>query len=378
MRELIINKLYTKNTPFKKVRICSDIKIKKDDIEETKTIWFEINERNEKDCELQTVDAFLIAILPYAFANNFNILVSDTTYISEDLLFQINELLLPSLRFSKDFKIYNDINVVANKINGLKVGTGCGTGFSRGVDSFYTLLKNKDIVNYAFLFNTQAYGVSGGEIAEGLFDKDYEEAKCAIDDYNRLYEKDVKLIEVNTNVHEQFKIRIGYAGTYRDAAIAVLFRPLIGKYLYSTTHTINDFSIGYCRQYENWILPCLSSQGQKLYSFGGAAVKPEKIDYISNYEITYDYLQVCRKSAWEAEKGNTITKLFPNCTKNCHKCKLTCMTLNKLGKLDLYKKRFDVDWVYENIEAIENDIEDILKDSYVSMVYPNGTDKEGK
>lgn len=320
-------------------------------------------------CDIECADSFFVALLPYALIGNYNIIVSDDLCISSDLLYQVKELLIPTLQLSKEFGIFHEIEIKANTIEGYRTGKGCGTGFSRGVDSFYTLLRNMEMINYLFLFNDQAYGVEGGDIAGKLFKEDLIEAKEALDTYNTIYDKKVKLIAVSTNIHEEFKIRVGYAGTYRDAAIVILFRKGIGKYLYSSGSTIELFDIGYCRTYESWLLPCLSSGGQKIYSYGNSKSRFEKLEYISDFRITYDYLSVCRKAAWEAEKGRSYDMSFPNCTKYCYKCKDTCLALKGMGKLDYYHKRFDIQWIIQHEKQIVEELKTESEDKYHALAF---------
>lgn len=371
MRKIKIESMYieeSNSTTSENVRVCADICII-DSKTTSSVIYFEFSKEYMKLVDIECADAFLVAILPYALINDYEIIINDKLKISSDLAYQLSELLIPTLKYSKDFGEFHNVPMKFNIIDGCRAGEGGGAGFSRGVDSFYTLLKNKDSIDYLFLFNTQAYGVDGGDIAKKGYCRDLEEAKKCILEYNKMYNKKTKLVAVNTNVHEEFKIRIGYAGTYRDAAIVMLFRKGIGRYYYSTTYTIDNFDIGYCRTYESWILPCLSAAGQKIYSYGGAETKLEKLKYISDYPITYNYLQVCRKAAWEAEKGHTFEQAQTNCTKYCYKCKSTCIALKQIGKLEKYKNRFDIDWICENEREIMEEIKNDAHDRYHSMEF---------
>jgi hypothetical protein len=72
----------------------------------------------------------------------------------------------------------------------------------------------------------------------------------------------------------------------------------------------------------------MSTPGLKLYSSGAADTRVDKTDYISDFSIAQDNLMVC---CLEDENCGT-----------CLKCKRTLITLDVLGKVDLFAKSFNL------------------------------------
>jgi hypothetical protein len=94
--------------------------------------------------------------------------------------------------------------------------------------------------------------------------------------------------------------------------------------------------------YDTLNVQCLSNETLSIYSSGLEVTRMEKVEYISSFEETYNWLNVCIKTD-------------NNCSE-CHKCIRTMAELDSLGKLDKYDKVFDIKKFNKNKKRIFADI----------------------
>ncbi|MCI8835890.1 MAG: hypothetical protein HFH24_11055 [Ruminococcus sp.] len=346
-------------------------------------LWYEVDSQFEKYLYLDRVDPFVTAVLPYCMKNAFDIEVDQQTGVSEDLLFQIRCILIPTMAMADKFQGIEFLSAPVREplIN----GTGVATGISRGVDSFYTILKSFEgpyKPDYFTLFNTQAYGEYGGEASVQMFERDFKIAEKLCLELNDLYGSEVKILAVHSNIQEVFPIRIYDAGSFRDAGAILLLKQLIGLYYFSTTVSLKDFTVnGSCREFEPWLFACLTTSAQRIQPVGADKRRIEKAEYIADYPITYKYLKVCRKPLMCGTDGEEYAKDI-NCTSLCEKCRCTVLEFMALGKLHHYDKVFDLDWVeahktellYEVISKQNQKGELDFSDIYTMLKYQNVID----
>ena len=81
--------------------------------------------------------------------------------------------------------------------------------------------------------------------------------------------------------------------------------------------------------YDLMLAQYLSNENTTFYSTAISETRIERLDYVSEFEETYDVLNVCNDTDF-------------NC-KSCEKCVRTMASLYALGKLDKYSKVFDTD-----------------------------------
>lgn len=314
-----------------------------------KELWYEIDLQYEQYLYIDRVDCFVVAVLPYCMKNCIDIKVDKKTGISADLYFQLKEVLIPTMANTKKFDhVALESKPVWKK---LSCGMEIATGISRGVDSFYTLLKTMEGIykpTCLTLFNTQAYGEFGGTAAADMFQQDMTAAGELYAEINKSYGKNIKLLTVDSNIQEELPVKIYDAGSFRDAGAILLLKQLISLYFFSTTISLDAFTIdGSCREFEPWAFACLSTESQRIQPIGADKKRLHKVRYISNYPITYKYLKVCRKPLYYGTEGKQYEKKI-NCTCDCEKCRCTVLELMAVGKLDRYKDVFDLSWVEEH------------------------------
>ena len=154
-------------------RLCSKIEVDSD----VWDIWYEVEVCNKQYLCYEKADAFLIGLLPFAMAFGHDVEIIDCP-ISEKIYWSLTNTFIPALSKYSDY--YKSINLKTDISNQKFDSFAVATGFSGGVDSFYTYLKNKgkktkgfNITHLTF-FNVGACGSYGGKKAEERF---YERIK---------------------------------------------------------------------------------------------------------------------------------------------------------------------------------------------------------
>jgi len=331
MNVLEIRQPYTKKIGDRS-RLCSDIAWG----DRSRTLWFEVENEYEECFCTERIDGFLVALLPFAMMENLNI--HSEGYASEKLLYHLKTILLPSL--SANIKDYHPINIDA-KYDGrvLPSKHGVGTGLSCGVDSFYSVLKhlNTDLEGFRLTHLTY-FNIMNSPYWTDLIDSSREFSNARIE-YIRPVVKELglKLVTVDSNFDRFYNyFHLLATFTFRYFGTVLALQKLFEKYYWSSADSFAQFSfsIDSIATFDLLSVQCVSNENTTFYSTGSEVTRLEKTEYISDFDVTHKYLNVC----W--------FHLY-NCGK-CDKCRRTMLTLFALGKLDRYRALFDVDYFYRN------------------------------
>jgi hypothetical protein len=297
-------------------------------------IWYEVDEAYAEYLCYERADAFLLGCLPYAMAFNHNITVDGD--ISEKLYYQLTTFFIPAM--SKYTNYYKNISITCRLNHDVyNTGIGVGTGFSGGVDSFYTILSNLHNTTLDFnvthltFFKVGATGSYGGEEATKRFRKRINVLKSFVEENN------LEFVIVDSNISDYMKMSYNFVHTYRSLSAVLALQKLFKIYYYASGLSLKEFSFN---EYDSAFYDLLnvysfSTENVIFYSSGATESRIEKTEFISTYESTYNYLNVCNDHD-------------ENC-RNCSKCIRTMGGLYALGKLDLYKNVFDIEDFYKNI-----------------------------
>ena len=214
--------------------------------------------------------------------------------------------------------------------------SGSTTGFSGGVDSFYTIesfhlrqnVSDERKIRGVMLGNVGGFGfvdASQSRFRERLISNSRIAGEMGLD-----------VLGIDSNLDSFYA-----SGTYtashslRNAALAHLMDGEVGRYLYSAgtldsevvTHSPAD--IAYI---DPIVLPLLSSGTLVTESVGADVNRAEKTSRISHIP--------------QAQRGLDVCVVFPedrvNCSR-CYKCLRTLLTLEILGRLDDFATMFDLD-----------------------------------
>ena len=172
-------------------------------------------------------------------------------------------------------------------------------------------------------FNVGASGDYGGNHARDLFYQRIEAVRPCAD------ELQLPLVTLDSNINEILNMNYLPTHTYRNVAAVLALQKLFKTYYYSSGYTLWQFELNHSdsAHYDVYALDMLSTNDTKFFSSGEIYSRVEKTDIVSTHPLSYKYLNVCVAAE-------------TNCSR-CHKCQRTLVTLDLLGKLDLYNKVFD-------------------------------------
>ena len=327
-----ILKPYIKNCNDK-TRIYCNINVNN----ENKVVWFEVENKYSKYLVDDRIDAYVIGLLNYAMRINENI-ESDVP-ITEDLLYNIETTLIPSL--SKYGKSLHSIKIVAPTIAPIKEGEAVGTGCSCGIDSF-DAIKNHLNSKYKGMNITHLCLNNVGAFNECY--KEYGIEKVKTERYKITEEvaKELKipLIKTDSNFGDEFPMNHYLTNTYSGCFAIYMLQKFWKKYYLASAgldyskFTIIDNDIEDSAHYDLLTLQCFSHEGIRIYSESGEKNRIEKTLNIADFKLAQKYLHVC------------ISKPY-NCG-ICTKCRRTLVSLDAINKLNEFKNVFDINYYNNN------------------------------
>jgi len=295
-------------------------------------LWFSFNKRYENYIITENADAFLVGLLLLAMKNGENIDVQ--AQVSAKLYYQLNHYLINALNLANND--WKKINIRVKSINDkdLCIKPSAGTGISCGVDSFATIYDHLNEVDnfrikYFTFFNAGSHGDFGGDKARRVFKDRLKLVKSYADDINK------QIIEIDTNLNEILMMNHQQTHTIRDVACVLNLQKLFRYYYYASAYRFNHFKLNQndMADYDILLLSLLSTESTTFYSAVSQYTRVERTRNITEYPYTYKYLNVCTAAS--------KTGRVENCSV-CNKCLRTQITLDLLGKLDLYQDVFDL------------------------------------
>lgn len=345
--QLIINKAKIERN---RMISCIEYEDKKYDM------YYEVEEEYVKYLCDETLDAFLVSLIPFIVKHNYDVKINGK--ISSKLFYQLNTYLLPLL--CSEFK-KEKINIECELTDIDFKSEGVGASISCGVDSFYTLLKHQNQadkkynISHLTFFNTGSHGEYGGDKARTLF---HERLKLIREFCN---ENNMKLVTVDSNMNELIMMNHKKTHTFRTIGCVLALQKLFGKYYFASGYHYNDMKIDEdsSAHYDTLNVQCLSNETLSIYSSGLEVNRMDKVKYISDYDITYNWLNVCVSTA-------------NNCS-ICHKCERTMTALDSIGKIEKYKNVFNLDSYYKKrnkyIGRLSNIYNDRLTKTYNKEIF---------
>lgn len=325
---IIIGRPYLSNAK-NKVRLNAEITIG----DTQQVMYYEMDEKYEKYLVIEKSDSFVVGLLPLALSKGYSI--QSKAPVSEKLVYQIQHHLLPGLhKYGEMPSIRLEAETTSEKWNTEKA---VGTGFSGGVDSFYTVASHSDLptkdfqVTHLTFLNVGSHGDFGGTEARSLF---YRRSQLAKDFVNSF---DMELILIDSNISEFVNMTYVNSHTFRSLAAVLTLQKLFHVYYYSSGYELNHFEITKedTAAYDLLNMHTLATEDLSFYSTGATSTRLEKVQYISSYEPSYAFLNVCQVSG-------------ENCG-TCEKCRRTMLELYATSNLEKYNEVFDVDKFYKGL-----------------------------
>ncbi len=305
-------------------------------------LWFETKSENESFISFENCDSFFIIFFLMAMENKMD--VTFESPVSRRLLFGIENYLMEALLIMKpEYKRINIFCEVSDYSN--NEVSGVATAMSCGVDSFYTLYANKDgyqPVTHLTLFNAGAFGNSGGHETRGMFQTMINNATKVADELK------LPFIWLDSNLNEVLNLPFVPTHTFRNLACALMFQNLFKTYYYSSGHAIEDFKLNPSdtANYDLINSISLTTNALEFFIVGMMRRRIQKTEALSNYPVTYKSLNVCLVTS-DYDKVNISNSEALNCSK-CFKCIRTMVSLDVIGKLQLYGDVFDLNIYKEN------------------------------
>lgn len=330
MRNMIhIGKLYLIKTD-EAVRLNSDIKMQFGNDTYERTFFYEVEKRWGKYLVTEISDAFVIAFLELAMEKDADIYFD--TPASEDLIYNLQTYMIPILAYNiKELSIVNLYGDITN----MKIDTEgvVGTGFSGGVDSFYSVLSHRNIRFKSKEVTHVLLGVNGAALSginEELDKFWFEGEKERFEPITK--ELGVELIAVNSNIsllNDYKKYLLGGDFIVTSSFVHALCK-LFGLYYWASAVRANEFEFNKDdgNLMELFAVPLASTSGLIFVLDGDQVSRIEKVEFIADNKVVQKSITVCGE--------------LENCG-GCDKCLRTMGELYALGKLDKFKLRFPVE-----------------------------------
>ena len=310
-----------------------------------KEMWFSLPEEYAEefvfpDCS----DCFLFGLLYYAMRFGYNIHIQGT--VSKEVLYNVKNELMPIMAAFRS--CLRPIDITAVQTRSYPKGKYVGTGFSAGIDSFYTIVGNlkdhlfpEDKLTHLFFFNVGTHDLG----------RSFEELDHARKKFLMRYEsfvpaaKEIGLpfIPVDSNVHSFLPDNIAAGISVSNAAAVHFLRKGVWQYLLSSDgrNYLEWFKYIKTSPWEEQIdlahmelVLCqwLGDRTLWIKPYGTNVTRLEKTEFLVDYPPARHCLNVC----------NSVDMMEKNCSV-CLKCRRTMLDLELLGKLDEFRSVFDVD-----------------------------------
>ena len=303
---------------------------------EKRQIWVSVEKKYEEYLCYERSDAVLIGLLSYALRHKHDIVCEAP--VTDELLYNINEVLLPALLRNDDknhsVKIYCETAECIQKtaVHGLG---GVGTGLSCGVDSFHAVAKHykspykSNALTHLAIYNNGSFnGIYRNSGLDYVRQKTWERAEKVANELS------LPIVMVNSNIHKTFPQNHYLTNTYTDIFAVYVLQKLWKTYYYASGYDYSEFKLDNnlniaCAHFDILLCDCFSTSEIRLYSEGASETRNNKILYISDFEPARKNLHVC--TAKEINCGH------------CEKCMRTLMAMDALGKLDDFREAFDIE-----------------------------------
>ena len=293
----------------------------------------------------EVADSFLLAaLLPAIFAGQ-RIVVKHA--ISSNLAYNIRTIVY---LFSKTFNINvpSDCIDVQETRNCSFTPSAVMTGFSGGVDSLCTYINHTNEncpgdfqITHLALFNIGSYG--------NVYAQSHNDYLNDVKRASVFAQKVAKpLVLVDSNIGELYThpalIYYSMRSTISLCSAVLALQKLVRRYFISSSGTIDGMKLSRWDQYfyEDALVHLLSTDCTTIYISESDLNRVEKTKVLADSPLAQEYLYVCAADIYNAKHGTSYKKdTAPNCGE-CLKCERTLLTLDFLGVLSKFAKRFDL------------------------------------
>jgi hypothetical protein len=301
--------------------------------EDAYELYFEVAPEFVKYFCAERADAFAVALIQHAMRSGQDI--KSEAPVSYALLHNINEILIPALSD-------NDNRLFASRVfadmpkKGFRSEKAVGASLSCGVDSFYTILKQREALSENMRISHLLFLDFGfwGKGQEDKFEADYRNCRLAAE------ELELPLVRVSSNIFDQYGHLWYRIHAYCLLASVYSLQKLFGAYFVSSGYRFTEFGLkDNSLKNADWYAllwgNTLVSENMRLF-LDGQVSRFKKTEFISQYRVAQKYLSTC----WRAAPACGI----------CSKCIRTLTSLDVLGRLDAFSNVFDIESYKANRE----------------------------
>lgn len=294
-------------------------------------LWYAVDASYKEYLVDEKGDAFLLALLSYAMRKGEDIEIRCA--VSEKLYYNITNSLMSAL--CAIVPSYKPVTITASALTCdafSPASQGVTTGISGGLDSFHTVIRHhidSDVpANYRLTHlinnNVGAHGTNDSS----LFLSRNERMQTLADELG------LPLVKIDSNLAEFTRDDFTKTHSLANTSAVMALQKLFGKYLYSSSRQYKDCFVGEAKDISRAdpaIIPLLGTEDLDTILSGSQRSRTQKAQFVSDYPITYKYLDVCTRKGYP-----TV-----NCSE-CQKCTRTLISMDIYGKLDNYSHTFDL------------------------------------
>ena len=322
------------------------VEIFDDVLNTTKNVFFSVPEEYKDYLITEVEDAFVYAAMVPALVTGQDIIVEGAI---SDYFYNSSKTLIYLL--SKAYKC-PEINIICDSVVHVDFKPEkVGAAFSGGIDSLATFINHSGVncpeefrISQLALFNVGAYG-NDYEKSHKSFEADAKRAAEFAEYVN------LPLVLVDSNVAELYTHEAIYHNSVH--VVFCLFSAIIELqklwkvYYKSSSYRIDTITIDEISEHFDSLLTQLSSNNCfQIFIAEANMSRVDKTKLIANSEFAKKFLYVCSMDLFVNNHGLYKTKSNkPNCSE-CNKCYWTMITLDYLGVLKDFDKRFDFERYY--------------------------------
>lgn len=312
------------------VRLCSHIELPEGNFE----LYYEVPFDYEPYLCTERSNSFVLGILEFAMYKGYNI--ECEAPLDEALYYQLTnygmDIITQNLYYMKKIEINAPYT---SKV--IESHNAVGTGFSAGVDSFYTVLKHLDTqlksynLTHLLIANIGAFTYAATEKTEKIFYKQVEVLSKAVSKLG-----DIPLLSVNTNYNDLYLMaqipielqpHISAGTSLKICGCVYALQKLFSKYYIASSFQLDKFQFDLVPDFALlYYLKLCSTPFLSFYGSGLEVKRIQKLQYIANNNIVQHYLSI---------------DLGKNCSR-CSKCLRTLLGLYAINKLDDFENVFDI------------------------------------
>lgn len=295
-----------------------------------KEIFFEVEEKWGKYLVAERSDAFVLALLELAMEKNCDI--EYEAPMTETLKYQLEKYLIAV--YARKIQGFYAIKLIGPMTNEEIFSEGvAGTGFSAGVDSFYSVLSHLNSEYPSKKVTHLLLAVNGAALTGMTEELDQEWFQEEMTRFTPIAEElGTELIGVNSNISQitQFKNILKGGDSVVTSSFVHALRKLFGTYYWASAYEADVIGFvtsapGYMEPFN---VPLLSVEGLRFYHSGCEVSRVEKVEYIADNPLVQKALTVCGE---------------PVSCGHCYKCLRTMAELYSIQKLDKFSGIFDIE-----------------------------------